>query len=163
MDEKTIASVNGLIMLDRAAAESYEIAAGVCTVGEIKQQLRSFKADHERHANELSDWIRGHGVEPPTELGETAIIIRGYTALSSLEDRSAVLAMRGNEELTNTAYAFELRADLPEELVEIIGRNFEDERRHISWIREEIRARGWDHEPAEVREVVEGAEERRAA
>lgn len=153
MDEKTIASVNGLISLDLAAAEAYEVAASVCSAGEIKQTLRSFKADHERHVRELSDWVRGQGGEPPADLDEKGAVIKAFTALSSQEDRSAVLAMRGNEELTNSAYASELRAELPDDLRPLLQGNFEDERRHIAWIREEIGTRGWDREPSEVREA----------
>lgn len=149
--------VKNLLELDMAAVEAYRLAAEVSGTGEIKTQLRSFQFDHERHVRELSEWMQSQGEQAPTELGEPGEIIRRYTELSSQEDRSAVLTMRGNEELTNSAYSSALRAELPEDLRQIVEAGFEDERRHISWIREAITLRDWDREPPELREPLEEA------
>jgi competence protein ComEA len=137
-----------------AAVEAYRLSAGVSVTEEFKTQLGTFQSDHERRTRELSEWMRTQGEEPPAGLGDTGEIIRRYTELSSQEDRSAILAMRGNEELTNSAYASALRADLPEDLRKIVEAGFEDERRHISWIRETIRLHAWDREPPELREAL---------
>lgn len=160
MDEDTITVVKNLLELDMAAAETYRLAAGVCVTAELKKQFGAFQSDHERHIHELSDWLRAQGQEPPASLGETGETIRRYTELSSQEDRSAVLSMRGNEELTNNTYASALRAGLPEDLRDILKTGFEDERRHIAWIREAISVRAWDQEPPEL---LEGLLETKAA
>ena len=157
MNQDTMTVILNVIELDLAAVEAYRLAADVCTDGDIKKQLSAFGADHERHVRDLSAWARSQGSEPPAELGDIGKVIVDYTMLSSQEDRTAVLAMRGNEELTNGTYASALRGEAPEDLRPILERSFEDERRHIAWIREAIGLRAWDQEPAELREVLEAA------
>jgi rubrerythrin len=157
MDQNTMTMILNVIELDLAAAEAYRLAADACVNVDLKKQLVAFGADHERHVGELSDWVRAQGGEPATELGDVGNIIVGYTKLSSQEDRTAVLAMRGNEELTNGTYASALRGEAPDDLKRVLERGFEDERRHIAWIREAILSRGWDQEPAELREALKAA------
>jgi competence protein ComEA len=157
MKEDMMTAIGSLIELDLAAVEAYRLAAGVCVDGDVKKQLTAFASDHERHVRDLSEWARAQGNEPPSQIGNVGKIIVGFTKISSQEERTAVLAMRGNEELTNGAYASALRAQAPDDLRAVLARGFEDERRHIAWIREAIRLRGWDQEPAELREVLKAA------
>jgi competence protein ComEA len=157
MDEKIITCLCELIALDLAAAVSYEFAAGVCKDGEIRSKLLEFKEEHERHVRDLSEHVRRAGQQPPDKIDAKGAFIQGYTQLSAQEDRTAVLAMRGNEELTNNAYASAVAAGVPGELKDLILRNFEDERRHMTWIRGAILLRGWDVEQPEIREMAEGA------
>ncbi|WP_437608566.1 helix-hairpin-helix domain-containing protein [Sorangium sp. So ce834] len=140
-DATALEQIMGLILLDRAAAEAYRVALGVCKAPEIKKQLEGFRADHERHERELLDAL---GASPPDEADERGQCIRRYTELSAREDRTALVAMRGNEELTNDAYASALASDLPEAVRRMVEANWQDERRHIRWINEEIRTRGWE-------------------
>lgn len=157
MNQDLMTEIVNVIELDLAAVAAYRLAADVCVDGDIKKQLIAFGADHERHVSELSEWARAAGGEPPTELGDVGNIILGYTRLSRQEERTAVLAMRGNEELTNGTYASALRGAAPEDLKPILERGFEDERRHIAWIREAISLRGWNQEPEERRDVLRAA------
>ncbi|XXX76533.1 helix-hairpin-helix domain-containing protein [Sorangium sp. So ce134] len=140
-DSTALEQIMGLILLDRAAAEAYRVAIGVCKTQEIKKQLEGFRADHERHERELLDAL---GASPPDQPDERGQCIRRYTELSAREERTALVAMRGNEELTNDAYASALASDLPEEVRRMVEANWQDERRHIRWINEEIRTRGWE-------------------
>jgi rubrerythrin len=159
MERDMMAAIKNLIMLDVAAVDAYQVASDACTRQELKAQFGAFKSDHERHVRELSEWVSSHGEEAPAGETETGLVIKRYTELSSQEDRGAVLAMRGNEELTNNAYCSALGGDLglPDDLRALIEANFEDERRHIAWIRETIAVNGWDKEPEELREVVRHA------
>ncbi|MRG91453.1 DUF2383 domain-containing protein [Polyangium spumosum] len=163
MDEKIIPCLNELIALDLACAAAYEVACGVCKDEEIKGKLSEFQEDHLRHARELGEHVRRANQEPPSGLDTKGIIIHGFTTLASQEDRTAVLAMRGNEELSNNAYASALQAGLPEELQGLVQANFEDERRHMRWIRGAIVLRGWDVEQPELRELSEEAQGARRA
>jgi competence protein ComEA len=157
MDEKTITLIKDMIGLDMAAASAYELCAEKCQDEEIRGKFNEFMGDHLRHVQELSECVRREGIEPPAELDAKGVVIQGYTMLSALEDRTAVLAMRGNEELTNESYMSALQMEMPGEVKEVFLRAFEDERRHLGWIRGAIKARGWDHEPTEVKEIVEHA------
>lgn len=140
-DPSALEQIMGLILLDRAAAEAYRLAIDVCKTPELKEQLEGFRADHERHARGFLDEL---GAAPPDEPDERGQCIRRYTELSAREERTALVAMRGNEELTNEAYASVLASDLPDEVRQMVEANWQDERRHIRWINEEIRARGWE-------------------
>ncbi|AUX45134.1 uncharacterized protein SOCE26_066150 [Sorangium cellulosum] len=133
--------LTALLLLDMAAVEAYAVALRACRAPDIKKQLDSFRQDHERHVRDLS---RALGVEPPGQPDERGVSILRYTELSAREDRTALVAMRGNEELTNDAYASALAGELPEELRQLVEANWQDERRHIRWITEEIRTRGWE-------------------
>jgi competence protein ComEA len=162
MDERALEPILGLILLDLAAVEAYEIAVSACALREAKSTLQSFREDHARHATELSEWARSQGVEPPTELDPSGVTIRDYTDLACEEDRTAILAMMGNEELTNEAYASAMRARVPPEALAIIERGFADERRHAAWLRAFVKQNGWDAEPEEIRELATELERRAA-
>ncbi|XYH97527.1 helix-hairpin-helix domain-containing protein [Sorangium sp. So ce1128] len=140
-DMAALEQIIGLILLDMAAAEAYRVAIGACKTPEIRRQLEAFRGDHERHARELSDALGASLPEQPDERGQC---IQRYTELSAREDRTALVSMRGNEELTNDAYASALASDLPDDVRRMVEANWQDERRHIRWINEEIRTRGWE-------------------
>ncbi|TKD01053.1 ferritin-like domain-containing protein [Polyangium fumosum] len=163
MDEKIIQCLNELIALDLACSAAYEVACGVCRDEEIKGTFSAFREDHLRHVRELGEHVRSAGIEPPSELDTKGVIVQGFTTLASQEDRTAVLSMRGNEELSNNAYASALRAGLPEEIRALVAANFEDERRHMSWIRGTVLLRGWDVEQPEIRELAAEARGARKA
>ncbi len=161
MDENIIQCLHELVALDLACVAAYEVARNVSRDEEIRGKFSEFQEDHRRHVRELGEHIRRAGMEAPSELDTNGVIIQGFTTIASQEDRTAVLAMRGNEELSNNAYASALMAKLPEEVRSLVAANFEDERRHMAWIRGSILLRGWDVEQPEIREVA--AEARRAA
>jgi uncharacterized protein (TIGR02284 family) len=154
MDETVINLINNLVALDLACAAAYETAAGVCKDEKIQGKLTEFKNDHDRHVRELSEVVKQAGKEAPSDLDAKGVIIKGFTMLSAQEDRTAVLAMRGNEELSNNAYASALKAELPIEIRDMVQANFDDERRHMSWIREAALERGWDAEQPEIRDAA---------
>ena len=133
--------ITALVLLDMSAAEAYGVALGACKAPELKKQLASFREDHVRHVRELSAAL---GVPAPDQPDERGVAIQRYTELSAREDRTALVAMRGNEELTNDAYASALASELPDEIRRLVEANWQDERRHIRWITEEIRTRGWE-------------------
>jgi competence protein ComEA len=144
LDPAMLEQVAALMLLDLAAVEAYEVALRVCKAPEITRNLKQFRDDHQRHVTELSEAMRALGVEPPTEPDDRSRCILSYTDVSAREDRTALVAMRGNEELTNAAYTSALAGALPEQLQQLIMANWQDERRHIEWIAEELRTRGWE-------------------
>jgi len=163
MDEKIIQCLVELVALDLACAAAYEVARGVCKDEEIQGKFSEFREDHLRHVAELGEHVRRAGFDPPSELDTKGIIIQGFTSLASQEDRTAVLVMRGNEELSNNAYASAMQAGLPEEIFALVAANFEDERRHMRWMRGAVVLRGWDVEQPEMRELAAEAQGTRRA
>jgi rubrerythrin len=162
MDDKVIECLAELTRLDFACAAAYEVAAGVCKDEEIRSKLEEFQADHMRHTRDLGEVVRRAGKEPPSDIDAKGAIIKAFTTLSAQEDRTAVLAMRGNEELSNEAYASAIFAGLPDEVMDLVRANFEDERRHMSWMRNTIVVRGWDVEQPEIRQAASTAQQKAA-
>lgn len=144
--DDTTKTLNDLIHLDYDAIQAYKQAIDACEIPEIRSQLTAFMGDHERHVSDLSVVVRSLGDEPAEGRDVKGFFIEGFTAIMSQGDRSALLAMRGNEELTTRRYDAARRADLPDDVRPLIERNYEDEARHLAWIREAIASRAWDTE-----------------
>lgn len=149
LDDRSITSLNDLIHLDIDAIQAYRHAIDACEIVEIRDSLTGFMVDHERHVRDLREAVRSLGGEPAAGRDVKGFFIEGFTAIMSQGDRSALLAMRGNEELTNRCYETARTADLPEHVRPLIELNYQDEARHLAWIKEAISSRAWDAEADE--------------
>jgi uncharacterized protein (TIGR02284 family) len=138
MAAKPIELMNDQIHLDRDAVKAYEEAIKACENAEIRKNLSVFQGDHERHVRELSLCVREYGGTPAEHTDIKGFFIAGFTKVASRGDRSALLAMLGNEELTNRSYEAALEHDLPDDVQALFRRNLSDERRHLAWIKEAI-------------------------
>jgi uncharacterized protein (TIGR02284 family) len=144
-EKDTLELLKSLIELDYDAIEAYEAAIQRVDDPEDKAQLSLFKADHERHVKDLGDCVRQLGGTPPTKADLKAVLTKGKVVLMGLAgDRAVLMAMKSNEEDTNTAYERAMERNLPSPFAEVISKNLSDERRHRAWlmhrlgIREEV-------------------------
>jgi uncharacterized protein (TIGR02284 family) len=142
--EKIIDTMNDLIKLDLSAVSAYEQAIDACENQEFKLKLEEFKGDHHRHVRDLSVQVKSMGGEPAVTRDIKGFLIEAFTAITSHGDRSAILTMRGNEELTNRSYASALEKDLPVDVRTIVEQNYEDEKRHLSWLKGVIASKAWE-------------------
>jgi uncharacterized protein (TIGR02284 family) len=148
LDKKIIDKLNRLIALDIDAVGAYDSAIRACNSGVVKERLGSFKADHERHVRDLSEAVRLGGGTPRTTRDLKGVFIQGFTAITSFGDQSALMAMRGNEELTTRTYKAALNDDdLPDTLRPLLQRNYGDEQRHLSWIQDALSRHVWEEHP----------------
>jgi uncharacterized protein (TIGR02284 family) len=147
MNEDAIKTLNDLIHLDVDAIHAYRQAIDACDTAEIKDRLTEFRGDHERHVRDLAVVVRGLGGEPDERQDLKGFLIEGFTAITSHGDRSALVAMRGNEELTTRRYDAARKANLTEAR-DLIERNYQDEVRHLTWIKDAITSRAWDKDKA---------------
>ena len=141
----SIGSVHDLIHLDMDAIKAYEQAIKACEHEIVVSQLRQFQGDHQRHVRELSEELRRLGEEPQVKTDVKGFFIEKFTAITSMGTRSALMSMTGNEMLTTSRYkaAVELQ-DLPESTKAIIRRNYDDEQRHLTWIRDALDRKIWE-------------------
>lgn len=144
MDENAMSTLNDLIHLDMDAIRAYRQAIDVCETAEIRDTLTLFKGDHERHVTDLEAAVRRLGGQPPEGRDIKGFFIEGFTAIVAHGDRSALFAMRGNEELTTRRYDAARRAALPDDVRPLIERNYQDEARHLAWIKDAVAKRAWD-------------------
>jgi uncharacterized protein (TIGR02284 family) len=148
MYEDAVKKLNDLIHLDTDTIGAYRQAIDACDAPEVKQQLSSFMADHDRHVKDLDAAVRSLGGTPVSGPDLKGFILEGFTAILSHGDRSALFAMRGNEELTNRAYDAARKLTLPGEAAAVVERNYQDEVRHLAWIKDAIVRRLWERKAA---------------
>src|SRR5262245_47875812 len=126
MQDDAVQTLNDLIHLDIDAIHAYRQAIDACTVPEIRDHLTAFKADHERHVLDLQAAVRKLGAEPAAERDLKGFFIEGFTAIASMGDRSALYAMRTNEEITNRRYEAARRAIVDIDLSKLVAQNLAD-------------------------------------
>jgi rubrerythrin len=129
-------ALKALVELEHDALEAYIAAINRLDNAEYKQQLESFKSDHERHIKDLSGILKKHGITPPTDPTLKSILTQGKVVICNMVNDKAILAAMGtNEDDTNTAYdRLNHYKDIPADEKKILEQAFEDEKRHKAWI-----------------------------
>ena len=132
--------LENLIQLDYDAIEAYQAAIDRIEDPQSRQSLSEFKADHERHTQNLGMYLRDLGETPPKNGDMKSILTKGKVVLAGLVSDKAILkAMKSNEDDTNTAYSQALeRTDLAADVMQTLKENLADERRHRTWIEQRL-------------------------
>jgi rubrerythrin len=131
------AALKDLLELDYDAVEAYEAAINRIESQVYKDQLNIFKADHERHIQEISTLLGQHSIDPPKgpSIGKQWLT-KGKVILANLIGDTTILrAMRSNEIDTNTAYErLSIHEGMWPDSKDIIRRGLLDERKHKKWL-----------------------------
>jgi uncharacterized protein (TIGR02284 family) len=140
-EDNAIEMLEHLIALDYDAVEAYQAAIERLDNKDYQASLAAFKADHQRHVRELSPVVQQLGGTPPTGPDSSkGLMAQGKVAMADLIGDKAILeAMRTNEDDTNTAYQRAMEK-APAEVLDIVTRGREDERRHCEWILTTLKA-----------------------
>jgi rubrerythrin len=148
--------LGSLCQLDIDAYYAYGQAIPNIDVPEVRDALKGFQADHERHFAELSAVIESHAGTPPEFTRDfKGFMISGFTAVRSKTGTAGALkAMQGNEQLTTKTYEKALKWELPAGVDTLIKRNYEDEQRHLRTIEKWIAEKVWEKAPAKQKETV---------
>ncbi|WP_437768543.1 ferritin-like domain-containing protein [Sorangium sp. So ce281] len=144
MARDVIEVLNDLIQLDRDAITAYDRAIDACEHAHTKERLASFRDDHARHVVDLTAHVTSLGGIAARTRDLKGKLIEGFTAITSQGDQSALLAMRGNEELTNRQYQAALDESLTAEARAIVERNYTDEQRHLAWLKDALSRKVWE-------------------
>jgi rubrerythrin len=158
-DATRIAMLNDLLQLDHDAVGAYGVAINATTDESRRETLRGFRADHERHIEEITRLIQDRGGKPiqyphmPTGVFKLAVqkagALGGETAL--------LLAFKANERQGRDKYrrAAESSDDL--EVADVLARASEDEIRHYDWAVRTLQELGVDPDSttARVERVIE--------
>ena len=142
-ESRLVEKLRSLAQLDVDAIGAYDAAIRRVSHEIIRERLNEFRSDHFRHVKDLNAFIHALGGEPVDIKADLkGAVMKGMTAMTSMMGTEAALvAMMGNEEVTNRAYDAILRIDWSPQLKALLERNRDDERRHINWIREAARER----------------------
>ncbi len=142
MDNDQIVKVlNELLHVDIDAIRAYGQALDAAKDPEVVNRLTEFRGDHERHVNELSSIVRRFGGTPVGGPDIKGFLLEGMTAIRAMMGEDGALkAMRQNEQVTNRAYERALQQPFPADVLDVVRRNREDERRHLAWIEARVKA-----------------------
>jgi rubrerythrin len=138
--------LSSLVQLDTDAVLAYDRAIAGIEETAIASELAGFKLDHQRHILELSKVLLDMGRNPPEAKPDVkGTILGSMTGLRArLGTEQALHAMRTNEQLTNSTYARVLAKPFPEDVLELVRKNYGDEQRHLAWIERAIDQRLWE-------------------
>jgi uncharacterized protein (TIGR02284 family) len=144
-NEKIIEELNELIRFDFDAVGAYNSAINDIKEVPVRDPLVQFRGDHERHITDLSAIVRRIGGNPVDAPGLKGVVRKTMTKVAGLGGTELTLkAMRSNEEVLNKAYAHHLTLDFPDDIKEVIRRNYGDEQRHLAWVESALQNRIWE-------------------
>lgn len=151
---KVCDQLNKLIQLDFDAAGTYREAILHVDDPDVRSDLHSFLADHERHVMELSRIVRDLGHTPiEAHRDFKGVILEGMTRLRSRGTLGALRAMRMNEKLTNRTYDKASEVYMPPLGQVIVIENLADERRHLAAIEAHIARLSETHHVARTHDL----------
>jgi rubrerythrin len=134
-----IETLAGLAELDGEAAAAYTVAAtAMGDDDEIARRLTSFRDDHRRHVRELNRLIQqvgGAPIQAGTAEGE-GLLEQLAESAAAIGPHGLIVAMIGNEMLTNGTYQTALELPWSDEVRALLERNRADEERHLRWLLE---------------------------
>jgi uncharacterized protein (TIGR02284 family) len=139
-EEDVVRMLKNLIELDYDAVEAYQAAIARLEDRTSREALADFMNDHLRHTRDLSEVVHQMGAVPPKGGDFKRVLTKGKVVIGNIiGDRGVLMAMKSNEDDTNTAYErVAKRTDLSPELLALVQRNLADERRHRAWIVERL-------------------------
>jgi len=166
------ARLNDLLQLDHDALQAYDLAIAALRGERHRETLRRFRADHERHVQELTELVRSLGAVPvqlphlPSGAFKLAMqAIGGAAGRLGGGDRAVLLAFKSNERQVRDKYrrVADL-VDLPPSMAATIRRAAADEATHYAWALEALDELGHDQHSrtARVERAVEVANARLA-
>eukprot|EP00727_Mastigamoeba_balamuthi_P004762 m51a1_g14284 hypothetical protein (162) ;mRNA; f:388280-388808 len=151
--------LNNLIQVDIDAWHCYGWAIDRTDLTDVKKRLESFRDDHKRHVDEISDYIRKTGHEPiefkrdmkarappPSALQfSPGMLMSGMTMVAAMTNQGMLNAMRKNEQFTNQKYEEALGWTLmAPEAQKLVKANRADEERHLAYIEGYLREKKWE-------------------
>ena len=143
--EKQIEELNELIRYDLDAIGAYTEAIDKVHHPGIREPLTQYRGDHERHVSELSAVVRRLGGKPAESPDVKGVVRKTMTKIAGLMGEETILkAMKSNEEALNKAYNHHSTLDFPVDVLDLIKRNYADEKRHLQWVEQALRARVWE-------------------
>jgi rubrerythrin len=172
-DSALVAELNDLLKLDHDALQAYTLAIRLLESEEYKRQLEEFRADHQRHIDELSQLIRsrdGTPLELP-HLPSGAFKLAVQAIGGAGGDKAVVLAFKANERQVRDKYRRSARTPHPADVTSVLARAADDESRHYRWALETLEDLGLSPDSVTARaeqafevaharaaDVMEGAE-----
>jgi rubrerythrin len=136
LDVTPLELLGSLARLDLEAALAYEAAVDASDEAEVAARLTAFAQDHRRHVDGLNALLQAAGeapIAPPAGIPVLAGLVR---LAGPLGPDVLVVALLGNEQLTNLSYDGALAYEWDEEVEALLQSYQADEERHLRWLAE---------------------------
>lgn len=142
-DDTLIAELNDLLQLDHDAVQAYTVAIDAVREPRYRDRLVEYRADHERHIEELAALVRAGGGLPVELPHPTAPLKLAVQALGAAPgDSTLLLAFKAVEGQARDKYRRFAAKPYPPEAKETVQRGAADEERHYAWVEGTLRERG---------------------
>lgn len=146
MENKSlIKKLTRLMQLEIDARHTYHLALDRINDAVIRERMAEFEKQHEGHIEQLSKEIKILGGSPPDSSPDiTGYLVEGVTALmSSMGAKGALQGVKLSEDLTTNRYQDALKWDVPDRIKDIIRSHFIDEKIHLDYIANNLKAFRW--------------------
>ncbi len=137
-DERSIAllvgELNDLLQLDYDAVAAYALALKALDDPAHQEAVRRFKADHERHIEELTELVHKYGgasMPMPHLSGVFKLAVQGVVA--GADDGAVIMAFKTNEVQSRDKYRRGASRQHPADVQDVLIRAARDEQRHFDW------------------------------
>jgi len=142
-NEQMLDRLKDLMQLDYDAVQAYDKVIQKLDDPAVRGKIESFRDDHIRHVNDLDAMIvlkGGRHQEPSRDF--KGVLLESVAKLRSMTGTIGTLkANEMAEKQTNKRYAEAVRQDFPTEVMALVSRNYEDERRHLDYIQRTLAER----------------------
>lgn len=129
-----VGELNDLLQLDYDAVAAYTLALKSLEDPAYQEAVRSFKADHERHIEELTALVRQYGGVPmpmPHLSGAFKLAVQAVGGAGG--DAAVVTTFKANEVQSRDKYRRAASRQHPPDVQDVLIRAARDEQRHFDW------------------------------
>ncbi|MGD0676986.1 MAG: helix-hairpin-helix domain-containing protein [Polyangiaceae bacterium] len=134
IDREELEALGAIAQLDLESAAAYETAAMATASEKVRRMMLSFRDDHRRHVEELSQLVRSHGADfEPVRAADVdrSTLVQLAATFCKLDPGAALEALLGSEQLTHRTYETASWLIGDDRALEIVERNRRDERHHV--------------------------------
>lgn len=142
-ESSLIAELNDLLQLDHDAVEAYTVAIDRLRDERRRETLVDFRADHERHIEELAALIRARGGLPTEMPHATGALKLAVQALGSIGSTvPLLLAFKAVEGQVRDKYQRAAQRVRENDVTDVVRRAADDEVRHYAWVEQTLHELG---------------------
>jgi hypothetical protein len=143
--DSIIGELTRLLDLEVEEIQAYQAALALVPAGTLRDELRLFELEHERHALALHGLFLALGHAPPEARPDVkGVVIGAITPPRARPGPIEVLeALRGNEQLACSVHVKALAKPLPQSVRDPLERGLADARAHLDWLERTLSRQGW--------------------
>lgn len=125
----------------------YDEVIEVSELDDIREELRKMRERHEGHIERISKMIEALGGAPKEHRDLIGVLMGASARIGARSDASGLRILRRDLERVASRYESSLFDELRPNVRNVYDEILETERRHMKWLDDTIRERGWEEVP----------------